>query len=226
MFRLLGDTAYSEKADALAVSIYIDRLAYTSKLLLIQSIIDRTILEARMPEYYTPLIIKHINEQYIYQHGGLRFIALFEYDGVSNLHIRKTFLIYDTTLVPINTDTDYDTMQVIDEGISIKGKQIQKHISRFSVMGFLECKGTPPVFEFRIKDLKNKRSAGRVCSSILMSNIYNFIPQRVSHVLNQVVFENDKLPKDYLCMLTLFILAYLKQYVSYEHYEIIFNKNE
>jgi hypothetical protein len=225
VFRQLGDRYASEKADALAVSIYIDRLAYTSKLLLIQAVIDKTI-DNRMPEYYTQFIIDHINEQYIYTHGGLRFIVLFEYDVISNLHIRKTFLISDTVLVPINTDMDYDTMQVIEEGILVKEKQIKKNISRVSVMGFLECKGNPPVFEFRIKDLKNKRSAGRVCSTILMSNIYNYIPQRITNVLNQTVFETEKLPKDYLCMLTLFILAYLKQYVSYEHYEIIFNKNE
>ena len=222
----IGQPDVESICNNLLVHQYVDRLLYTSKVMLIQAVLDNTMYNTLVPEYYTPIIIKYINEQYISTYNGIRFVMLYEYDGVANLHIRKTFLITNNSLSPITPESDYDTMQIIEEGLYMKRNQIKQTLLRFSVLGFIECKGTPPVFEFKIKDLKNSRSAGRACSSILVSNIYKFIPTRLYDGLKKMSIFESSFPKDYLCMLTMFILRYVNQYLTYESYELLINKNE
>jgi hypothetical protein len=137
--------------------------------------------------------------------------------------MKKTFLV-DTNLrlIPISAEDDYDTMTVIDEGISNICNTVIDKVGSLDTLGFLDMKGPPATYEFKIQDLTNRRSAGRSCSSILITNINNVIPKEVQMKLIEMnIMGGAKFPKEYLCMLTLFIFRYYDYYITYEMYQCI-----
>jgi hypothetical protein len=206
----------------LAISIYIDKLMYSSKLELIKSVLNGSFVDVNFNQYYTAYVVEYIHANYILTHNGIKFVVLFEYNPAELSANRRVFILTSSTeLLPITQDDDYDTMQIIEEGIYIKGSKVLSHLGKLTEIGFIDYVGDPPVFEFKIQDLMNTRSAGRNCDTLLVSNIHKYISPDIMSLLNKALSSGKKLQKGYLCMLTLFLFRYQKKYISYETYQII-----
>lgn len=211
-----------EICNRLAISIYIDKLMYSSKLELIKSILNGSFVDVNFNQYYTAYVVEYIHANYILTYNGIKFVVLFEYDPSKVSATRKIFILNSTTeLVPITYDDDYDTMRIIEEGIYIKCSKVISHLRNLNEIGFIDYVGEPPVFEFKIQDLMNNRSAGRNCDTLLVSNIHKYISPDIMTRLNKTLSSGKKLQKGYLCMLTLFLFRYQKKYISYETYQLI-----
>jgi superfamily II DNA or RNA helicase len=206
----------------LAISIYIDKLMYSSKLELIKSVLNGSFVNVNFNQYYTEYVVEYINANYILTHNGIKFVVLFEYNPAELSANRKVFILTSRTeLLPITQNDDYDTMQIIEEGIYMKGSMVLAYLKKLTEIGFIDYIGDPPVFEFKIQDLMNIRSAGRNCDTLLVSNIHKYISPDIMSILNKTLSSGKKLPKGYLCMLALFLFRYQKKYISYETYQII-----
>lgn len=214
-----------KKCEHIAVSIYIDRLLYTSKVALIQSVVNGTFQTSGLNEYYTDQVVNYINSEYIHIYRGIKYVVLYEYDLVEKVPLQKIFIFEDNThIIPITSEENYDLVHIIEEGIHMKCINTMNKIQNVDTIGFWDYKPNPPGYEFKIQDQTNSRSSGRACSTILLSNIHKLIPPDMAKILQTINIFGKKLQKEYICMLTMFIFRYLNKYVPYELYVCIQNK--
>jgi hypothetical protein len=216
-----------KKCEQIAVSIYIDRLLYSSKVTLIESVVNGSFQTSSVNEYYTDIVVNYINSEYIHTYRGIQYVVLYDYNIVDNEPIQKLFIFEDNThIVPITSEDNYDLVNIIEEGIRLKCIQTINRVNTIDTIGFWDYKTNPPGYEFKIQDQTNNRSSGRTCSTILLSNIHQLIPENMAKIFKTIDIFGKKLQKEYICMLTMFIFRYLNKYLPYELYMCIQNKTD